>query len=71
MAADVWELARSILTVKQYDALRLWTSGLGYDAVALSLGVGKSTARQRIVQSLHKLRRALREREEREANGEH
>lgn len=44
-------------TDPQMDALEAWAQGLGYKRIAALLGIGSSSARQRVERGLEKLER--------------
>lgn len=55
MDAELRDRLRKLCTVKEGDAYALSLAGIGYDNVALLLGISKSTARDRIRRAERKL----------------
>lgn len=57
---ELRELAQSVCTPKELEALRLWDAGAGYRRVGLMLDISPSTARDRVQRALRKMERARR-----------
>lgn len=50
-----WETAREVCTEKELEALKLWDMGWGYRLVGRHLGIGWTTARDRVQRALDKI----------------
>ena len=59
---ELRELALTVLTAKQMEALKLWDAGAGYRRIGVQLDISPSTARDRVQNAVRKLERAARER---------
>jgi predicted DNA-binding protein (UPF0251 family) len=55
----VQDVARAVLTTKQYDAWRLEAAGISQRHIALVLGIGRSAVRDRLYEAHTRIARAV------------
>lgn len=56
---ELREAAARVCTPQEIDVLRLYAHGLGYRAIAKTLGIDRDTARNRLTRASRKIREEL------------
>lgn len=56
-----YELARVVCTAQQFRSMALWRRGFGWKAIAMTMDIDRSTARQHVKAGVKRLANAQRD----------